>query len=129
VNRARKVSMLIFASLVPSVILASQTRSAWLAVLLIGLATACHQAWSANIFTLASDMFPRRAVGSVIGIAGFAGGVGGILVAEFAGQVLQQDPGFYLPMFIVAGLAYLCAWVVIHLLVPRMEPARIDAES
>ena len=129
VNRARKVSMLIFASLVPSVILASQTRSAWLAVLLIGLATACHQAWSANIFTLASDMFPRRAVGSVIGIAGFAGGVGGILVAEFAGQVLQRDPSFYLPMFIVAGLAYLCAWVVIHLLVPRMEPARIDAES
>jgi len=129
VNRARKVSMLIFASLVPSVIFASQTRSAWLAVLLIGLATACHQAWSANIFTLASDMFPRRAIGSVIGIAGFAGGVGGILVAEFAGRVLQRDPSFYLPMFIVAGIAYLCALAVIQSLVPRLEPVPVEAEA
>jgi MFS transporter, ACS family, hexuronate transporter len=129
VNRARKTSMLIFAALVPSVIFASQTRSAWIACLLIGLATACHQAWSANIFTLASDMFPRRAIGSVIGIAGFAGGVGGILVAEFAGRVLQRDPSFYLPMFIVAGVAYLCALGVIQLLAPRMDPALIEAKE
>lgn len=128
VNRARKSAMLLFASLVPFVIIASQTRSAWLAVLLIGLATASHQAWSANIFTLASDMFPRRAIGSVIGIAGFAGGVGGILLSEFAGRVLQRDPSFYLPMFIVAGFAYLSALVVIHLLVPRLEPAKIEME-
>ena len=127
VNRARKGAMLVFASLVPFVIIASQTRSAWLAVLLIGLATACHQAWSANIFTLASDMFPRRAIGSVIGIAGFAGGVGGILVAEFAGRVLQRDPSFYLPMFVVAGLAYLVALLVIHALAPRLEPAEVEA--
>jgi ACS family hexuronate transporter-like MFS transporter len=128
VNRARKTAMLAFASLVPFVIIASQTRSAWLAVLLIGLATACHQAWSANIFTLASDMFPRRAIGSVIGIAGFAGGIGGILVSEFAGRVLQRDPSFYLPMFIVAGLAYLCALAVIQALAPRLDPAPVDAD-
>ena len=125
VNRARKTAMGIFASIVPFVIIASQTRSAWLAVGLIGLATACHQAWSANVFTLASDMFPRRAVGTVVGFGGFAGGVGGILIAEFAGRVLQRDPSFYLPMFIVAGFAYLVALAVIHLLAPRLEPATL----
>ncbi len=87
VNRSRKTAMFAFAAIVPVVIIASQTRSAWLAVTLVGIAAACHQAWSANIFTLASDMFPRRAIGSVIGFAGFAGGIGGIAMAEFAGQV------------------------------------------
>ena len=125
VNRARKTTMGIFAAIVPSVIIASQTRSAWLAVGLIGIATACHQAWSANLFTLASDMFPRRAVGTVVGFGGFAGGIGGVLLAEFAGRVLQRDPSFYLPMFVIAGLIYLVALTVIHLLVPRLEPARL----
>jgi len=126
VNRARKTALAVFALIMPFVIIASQTRSAWLAVTLIGIAAASHQGWSANIFTLASDMFPRRAVGSVIGIGGFAGGVGGILVAEFAGQVLQRDPSYYLPMFVIAGLIYLVALGVIHALVPRMQPAQID---
>ena len=90
-----------------------------------GIAAAGHQAWSANIFTLASDMFPRRAIGSVIGFAGCAGGIGGIAVAEFAGRVLQADPRFYLPMLIVAGVAYLAALGVIQLLTPKLEPARI----
>jgi ACS family hexuronate transporter-like MFS transporter len=66
-------------------------------------------------------MFPRRAVGTVVGIGGFAGGIGGILIAEFAGRVLQRDPSFYLPMFIIAGLIYLVALGVIHLLAPRLE--------
>jgi len=126
VNRSRKTAMLVFASIVPVVIIASQTSNPWIAVLLIGLATACHQAWSANIFTLSSDMFPRRAVGTVIGFAGFAGGVGGILVSEFAGRVLNANPRFYLPMFIVAGLAYLAALGVIQLLAPKLEPAPVD---
>ena len=125
VNRARKTAMAIFAAIIPSVIVASQTRSAWLAVGLIALATACHQGWSANMFTIASDMFPRRAVGTVVGFGGFAGGIGGILIAEFAGRVLQRDPSFYTPMFIVAGLAYLVALTVVHLLAPRLEPARL----
>jgi ACS family hexuronate transporter-like MFS transporter len=125
VNAARKTAMAIFALIIPSVIIASQTRSAWLAVGLIGLATACHQGWSCNVFTLASDMFPKRAVATVVGFGGFAGGVGGILIAEFAGRVLQRDPSFYTPMFIVAGLIYLVALTVVHLLAPRLEPARV----
>ncbi len=125
VNRSRKTAMFAFAAIVPVVIIASQTRNAWLAVTLVGIAAACHQAWSANIFTLASDMFPRRAIGTVIGFAGCAGGIGGIAVAEFAGRVLQADPRFYLPMFIVAGVAYLAALGVIQLLTPKLEPARI----
>jgi ACS family hexuronate transporter-like MFS transporter len=127
VNAARKTTMGMFAAVIPFVIIASQTRSPWLAVGLIGMATACHQAWSANLFTLSSDMFPRRAVGTVVGIGGFAGGIGGILVAEFAGRVLQRDPSFYLPMFVVAGVIYLVALGVIHLLAPRLEPVTLPA--
>jgi MFS transporter, ACS family, hexuronate transporter len=126
VNRARKTAMGIFAAIIPTVIIASQTRSAWTAVLLIGLATACHQGWSANMFTLASDMFPRRAVGTVVGLGGFMGGVGGILIAEFAGRILNRDPSYYLPIFVVAGTLYLVALVVIHLLAPRLEPVRLE---
>ena len=125
VNRARKTTFLIFAALVPSVIFASQTRSAWTAVLLIGLATACHQGWSANMYTIASDMFPRRAVGTVVGFGGFMGGVGGILIAEFAGRVLNANPRYYFPMFVVAGFAYLVALAVVHLLAPKLEPAQV----
>ena len=128
VNAARKTAMGIFACVIPSVIFASQTSSAWTAVLLIGLATACHQGWSANMFTLASDMFPRRAVGTVVGFGGFAGGVGGILIAEFAGRVLNRDPRYYLPMFIVGGTLYLVALAVIHMLAPRLEPAKLRSE-
>jgi MFS transporter, ACS family, hexuronate transporter len=126
VNAARKTALLTFALMVPFVIIASQTRSAWLAVILIGIAASAHQGWSANLFTIPSDMFPRKAMGSVIGIGSCAGGLGGILVAEFAGRVLNADPRFYLPMFIVAGVAYLIALGIIHLLVPKLEPARLD---
>jgi len=125
VNRARKTTFLTFAALVPTVIIASQTKSAWTAVLLIGLATACHQGWSANLYTIASDMFPRRAVGTVIGFGGFMGGIGGILIAEFAGRVLNANPSYYFPMFVVAGLAYLVALAVMHTLSPRLEPVRM----
>jgi len=115
----------LFALLIPAVIIAPQVKSAWLAVALISLATSCHQAWSANLFTLASDMFPRRAVGTAVGFGGFCGGIGGILIAEFAGRMLQLNPSYYQPMFIVTGLAYFVALAVIHLLAPRLEPARI----
>jgi len=129
VNRARKTAMGIFACIIPTVIFASQTKSAWTAVLLIGLATACHQGWSANIFTLASDMFPRRAVGTVVGFGGFMGGIGGILIAEFVGRMLNANPRYYLPIFIVSGTLYLVALTVVHLLAPRLEPARLEAEG
>jgi len=125
VNASRKLTMGIFAAMIPAVIIAPQVKSAWVAVGLISLATSCHQAWSANLFTLASDMFPRRAVGTAVGFGGFAGGIGGILIAEFAGRVLQADPSFYQPMFVVTGLAYFVALAVIHLLAPKLEPAPI----
>ncbi|HYE73312.1 MAG TPA: MFS transporter, partial [Blastocatellia bacterium] len=126
VNSARKTALLTFALMMPPVIIASQTKSVWLAILLIGLATAAHQGWSANIFTIPSDMFPRKAIGTVIGIGSCAGGLGGVAVAEFAGQVLNANPSFYLPMFIVAGSAYLVALAIIQMLVPKLEPAKLD---
>ncbi len=88
------------------------------------VATAAHQGWSANLFTLTSDMFPRRAVGSVVGIAGMAGAIGGVLVAKVAGY-LREWTGSYVPLFTFAASAYLVALLVIHLLVPRMETANV----
>jgi len=96
----------------------------WGAVLLIGLATAAHQGFSANLYTLPSDLFPRKAVGAIIGIGGTLGAVGGMFMAKFTGWVLDAT-GSYMPMFVIAGSSYLLALLVIHLLVPRMEEARL----
>jgi len=125
VNRARKVAMLICALTVVPIVGAANTHNLWVAVALISLATAGHQGWSANMFTFASDMFPRRAVGSVVGIGGFGGAIGGMFIATFTGWVLQIS-GSYLPMFVIAGSAYLSALVLIHLIVPRMQPANVE---
>jgi ACS family hexuronate transporter-like MFS transporter len=94
---------------------------------LISLAAAAHQGWSANIFTLASDMFPQRAVGSVTGIGGAAGAAGGMGIAELAGFILKHT-GSYIPLFILAGSAYGVALLIIQLLAPRLERADIDKE-
>ena len=96
----------------------------WVAVLLIGLAAAAHQGFSANLFTLTSDMFPRYAVGSVVGIGGFAGAMGGYLMNRGAGR-LKDMTGNYIGMFAIAASAYLLALLVIHVLVPRLEPVEI----
>jgi MFS transporter, ACS family, hexuronate transporter len=124
VNRARKGAMLICALAVTPIVLISQVDNLWGAVALIGLATAGHQGWSANVFTLTSDMFPRRAVASVVGIGGFGGAVGGMLIASFTGWLLQTT-GSYVPVFIMAGSAYLLALSVVHALAPRLAPARL----
>ena len=124
VNRARKGAMLICACAVVPIAFASHATSLWGAVVLIGLATAGHQGWSANVFTLTSDMFPRHAVGSVVGLGGFAGAVGGMLISTFTGFLLQTT-GSYVPVFIMAGSAYLLALAVVHILAPRLEPANI----
>lgn len=126
VNRGRKTAMLICALCVMPVVFASQVTSLWVAVLLIGVAAAAHQGWSANIFTMASDMFPRRAVGSVVGIGGMAGALGGMLFSYVTSRVLESTGSYYLPVFIICGSAYLIALLIIHLLAPRLEPARID---
>ena len=99
-----------------------------MAVALIALAASAHQGWSANVLTMTSDLFPRRAVGSVVGIGGMAGAVGGMLIAKVVGYVLQWT-GSYLPIFIIAGCAYLTAWLAVHLLVPRYAPARLESEA
>ena len=125
VNKARKTTMFLFAAIMPIVILAYFTNSVWLAILLIGIATGAHQGWSANLFTLTTDMFPRKAVASVVGIGSCAGAIGGMLLPYYIGKVLGQNPGNYLPMFIIAGVIYLLAWVAINSLAPKLEPAKI----
>lgn len=130
VFRARKTSMLIFAFLVMPIMAAQYTTNIWQAVVLISLAAAAHQAWSANIFTTASDMFPKKAVSSVVGIGGMAGSVGGILFPLLVGIILDNykaagniGAGYNL-IFIICGFAYLLAWGVMHLFSPKME--RVD---
>jgi len=125
INAARKSTMLACALCVMPIAFATQVASLWAAVGLIGLAAAAHQGWSANIFTLASDMFPRRAVGSVVGIGGFGGAVGGMLIATAVGHLLQWT-GSYVPVFLLAGAAYLLALLVIQVLAPRLTPPRLD---
>ena len=124
VNAARKTTMLICALAVTPIFLAQYVSSLWLAVAIISLAAAAHQAWSANLFTLASDMFPRKAVGSVYGIGGTAGAVGGMLFSLFIGQVLEKS-GAYTLIFLVSGSLYLIALLIIQLLSPRLQEAKV----
>jgi ACS family hexuronate transporter-like MFS transporter len=123
-NASRKLAVLACALIVVPVAFAMQASNIWLAVLLIGLATAGHQGFSANLFALPSDLFPRWATGSVIGLGGAAGAIGGMLMAKYAGWVLQTV-GSYTPIFVVASCAYLLALLVIHLLTPRYRTALV----
>ena len=120
-GRARKRAMLACAIIVVPVTFAVAAPNVWIAVLLIGLACAGHQGFSSNLFSMPADLFPRWAVGSVVGLGGFAGAVGGMLMAKYAGYVLQVF-GSYTPIFIIAGSAYLFALLVVHLINPRYEP-------
>lgn len=125
-NAARKTAMLTCALLIVPVATAPLVASKWLAVLLIGVAAAAHQGFSANLFTLTSDMFPRRVVGSVVGIGGFAGAMGGFIMNLGAGR-LRDYTGNFITMFAIAASAYLVALLIIHLLVPRLTPVEIAA--
>ncbi len=124
VNRARKSALLLFAVLVTPIVFAARVESLWGAVALVCMATAGHQAWSANVYTLISDMFPRSTVASLAGLAGFAGAIGGMLLAKLAGQVLQLTHSYF-PLFLIGGSAYLVAFAIIQLLTPRLEPAKL----
>ena len=124
VNGARKTAMLGCALSVVPMVFAAHASHLWLAVGLVGLAAAAHQGWSANLFTLTSDMFPRQAVGSVVGFGGMAGAVGGLLIAKLTGYILETT-GSYLPVFLIAASTYLVALGIIHLLVPRLQPAKL----
>jgi DNA-binding transcriptional ArsR family regulator len=123
VNAGRKTAMLVCALAVVPMALAAQVTHLWVAVGLVGLAAAAHQGWSANLFTLTSDMFPRQAVGSVVGFGGMAGAVGGLLIAKLTGYILETT-GSYVPVFLIAASTYLAALGIIHLLVPRLQPAK-----
>ena len=121
---ARKLTMLICALAVVPVAFAGMASNVWLAVLIIGVATAAHQGFSANLYAMPGDVFPRSAVGSVVGIGGMIGGFGGMAMAKYAGYVLDQI-GSYTPIFIVAASAYLLALLAVHLLSPQYEPAKL----
>ena len=124
VNAARKWAMFLCALCVLPIACVYRLSGLWPATVLIGLAAAGHQGFSANLFTLSSDLFPSRAVASVVGIGGMAGAIGGMLIAEIVGHVLQWTGSYRVPFFIAAS-AYLIALLFIHLLSPKLLPARI----
>jgi ACS family hexuronate transporter-like MFS transporter len=125
VNASRKTALLICAVCVLPVTLTPRINNEWIAILLIGLAAAAHQGFSANLFALTGDLFPRRAVGSVVGIGGMFGAIGGMIFQASAGLIVDHYHS-YLPLFVVAGSAYLLAIGFIQALSPRLEPARFD---
>lgn len=134
VFKARKTSMLIYGFIVIPIIFAQILGRVdmWLAVAVIGLAAAAHQAWSANIFTTVSDMFPKKTVASIIGIGGMFGGLGGIFLSLFVQKEMfvyyrsinQIETAYYI-MFFICGASYLLAWGIMHILVPRMERVKV----
>lgn len=125
VNFSRKIALLICGLCAVPIVFASRVSGTWSAVLLIGLAAAGHQGFSANMFTLPSDMFPGRVVGSVVGIGGMAGAIGGMLIAELVGHILQWTGSYMIPFFI-AGSAYLVALAVVHLVSPDLTPVKFS---
>ena len=124
VNRGRKTAMLICAVCVTPISVAIFAQDLLVAVAVIGLAAAAHQGWSANLFTLVSDVFPRRAVATVVGFGAAGGAIGGMFIAKFAGWTLEAT-GSYLPLLAFASVAYLVALGVIHLLTPRLAPVAL----
>jgi len=122
-NRSRKTAMLICACAVTGVIFVKSATNVWVAVALVSVAAASHQGWSANLFTIPTDVFRRDAIASAIGLGGMGGAVGGLLVSPAVGYWLDWSHGAYGPLFIVAGSIYLVALLVIQLLVPNLETA------
>ena len=127
VNAGRKIAMLIAALLIVPTMFAPHAESMWLAVTIVSVAAASHQWWSANLFTTASDMFPRAAVASVVGIGGFAGAMGGLLFQRATGRILEATNNNYSIIFMICGLAYVSALLIIHLLVPKLKPVPLSA--
>jgi ACS family hexuronate transporter-like MFS transporter len=123
-NRARKTTMLICALCVVPIFFAAQTSSLTVAIALISLATAAHQGWAANTYTFASDLFPKNVVASVTGIGGMFGAVGGILLALLSGRIITAFG--YVPMFVIASCSYLIALILIHLVLPTLNPVKAE---
>ena len=121
VNAGRKTAFMVCAIAVTPIVFASGAQTTWHAVLLIGLAAAAHQGFSANLFTLTSDMFPQKAVASVVGIGGMAGAVAGMIIAKVVSYILQWTGSYTIP-FLLAGCAYLVALAAIQVLAPKLKP-------
>jgi ACS family hexuronate transporter-like MFS transporter len=121
-GKGRKGAMVVCGLCVLPTIMLPQMSSVVVVVGLVSLAAAAHQGWSANLFTTASDMFPKQAVATVVGIGGMSGAVGGVVLQEVIGRVLQANAGNYTPIFVICSAAYLSALALMHLLVPRFEP-------
>ena len=135
VFKARKTSMLIYAFLVIPIVFVQYLGhlNMWLAVVIVGLAMSAHQAWSANIFTTVSDMFPKSTTASVTGLGGLAGGIGGLLLTFLIQKRMfiyyegigKLETGYFI-MFLICGGAYLLAWFIMHLLVPKMKKIELS---
>lgn len=128
-NSARKLTMLMAAVAIVPTIFASSMPTLWTTVAVVSLAAAAHQWWSCNLFTMASDMFPRYAVASVVGVGGFFGAIAGFLFQRATGVLLQSNGNNYTPIFLICGLAYVSALLVIQLLAPRLEPAPLESAA
>ena len=129
VNAARKTALLACALCVVPIVAATVVSGLWSAVALVALAAAAHQGFSCNLFTVVSDTVPREGVSSVVGIGGMAGAVGGMLSAKLVGYVLDLTHGNYFVPFAVSASAYLAAVLVLHLLLPRLEPMRGEPQA
>ena len=121
-NAARKTTLLVCAVCVLPVVAASSVANSWVTVLLVGLAAAAHQGWSANLYTFVSDTMPKRAVSSVVGLGGFAAGIASMGNAQVVGHVLTITHNNYFPLFVWAATMYIFAWLFLQLLVPKIQP-------
>lgn len=124
IDFARKTTILMCALIILPVMFVSKTQNLWVAVVLIALAAAGHQGWASNIFTIVSDIYPKKAVGSMMGLSGFAGAVGGALSATFVG-ILLETTGSYFLIFLLAASVYMINWLILKLFIKEIKPIEI----
>ncbi len=129
VNFARKITMIGAGCCVLPLLFVTGLENMWLAVVLIGIALAGHQAFSSTILSIPPDMFPKRAVGSVIGLGGFMGGIGGMIMAKSTGLVLDATGGNYTLIFAACTTVYFLAVFAVHLLSPKLAPVRVESAA
>jgi MFS transporter, ACS family, hexuronate transporter len=127
IDYSRKTSILICALIVLPIIAAPKINNLWIVTGLISLAAAAHQGWASNIFTVVSDIFPKKAVGTVVGLSGFAGAIGGALAASLVGLVLEVTDSYFL-ILTIAGFSYLIAWVILKFMILKIEPIKLEME-
>jgi len=125
IDFARKTTILISALIILPVMLVSQTQNLWMAIGLIALAAAGHQGWASNIFTIVSDIYPKKAVGSMVGLSGFAGAVGGALTATFVGLLLESTGSYFL-IFLLASTVYLVNWLILKVFIKEIKPIKFS---